>query len=139
MRSDPTHGHSGRVATTTRQLDRRERMALIIARDGPTCVWCARPFDTRLVRPTTEHLVPRIKGGPSWMENEVAACRRCNNERGHRSLGEFADECEGLGRSPDVTRVIAALEALQTAIAERGGQRRARPYIAGQLRRLRRR
>jgi hypothetical protein len=92
-----------------------------------------------LVRPTTEHLVPRIKGGPSWVENEVAACRRCNNERGHRTLGEFADECEGLGRSPDVTRVIAALEALQTAIAERGGQRRARPYIAGQLRRLRRR
>lgn len=114
-------------------------MAMIITRDGATCVWCTRAFDDRLVLPTTEHLVPRIKGGPSWIENEVAACKRCNNERGHRTLGEFADECEGLGRVPDVARIINALESLQGAIALRGGQRRARPYIAGQLRRLRRR
>ena len=112
---------------------------MIIERDGPTCVWCRRVFDERLVRPTTEHLVPRIKGGPSWLENEVAACRRCNNERGHRTLGEYADECEGLGRDPDVARIVRALHSLQAAIRERGGQRRARPYIATQLRRLQRR
>ena len=43
-----------------------------------------RPRLHRFVTPTTEHVVPRLKGGPSWPENEVAACRRCNSERGHR-------------------------------------------------------
>ena len=122
-----------------RQPNRRERMAMILKRDGDDCVWCRRRFDDRHVVPTTEHLVPRIKGGPSWVENEVAACKRCNNERGHRTLGEFADECEGLGRTPDVARITKVLESLQAAIASRGGQRRARPYVATQLRRLRRR
>ena len=113
-------------------------MATILDRDGATCVWCARPFDDRLVVPTTEHLVPRIKGGPSWVENEVAACRRCNGERGHRTLGEFLSECEGLGRAPDRERIVRSLRSLQEAIAVRGGQRRARPWIATQLRRLER-
>ncbi|MEY3030693.1 MAG: HNH endonuclease [Ilumatobacteraceae bacterium] len=111
-------------------------MDLILERDGASCVWCASPFDERLNTATTEHLVPRIKGGPSWIENEVAACRRCNSARGHRGLGEFADECEGLGREVDRERIVRCLNALSAAIAERGGQRRARPYIATQLRRL---
>ena len=38
--------------------------------------------------------------------------------------------------SADVDAVVGALLALQDAIAARGGQRRARPYIASQLRRL---
>jgi hypothetical protein len=54
-------------------------------------------------------------------------------------LGEYADECEGLGRDPDVDRIVRVLHSLQAAIGERGGQRRARPYIATQLRRLQRR
>ena len=111
-------------------------MEVILDRDGPTCVWCGSPFDERLNTATTEHLVPRIKGGPSWVENEVAACSRCNSARGHRGLGEFADECEGLGRTVDRERIIRCLNALTAAIVERGGQRRARPYIATQLRRL---
>lgn len=41
-----------------------------------------------------DHVIPCLKGGPAWPENEVA-------------------------------------------IAERGGQRRARPYLDAQLRRLR--
>ena len=37
---------------------------MILERDGNDCVWCRRAFDNHLVLPTTEHLVPRIKGGP---------------------------------------------------------------------------
>lgn len=114
-------------------------MALILERDGPTCVWCARMLDEGLVEATTEHVVPRIKGGPSWFENEVAACRRCNGRRGHRTPAEWADECEGSGWEPDRARLISVLRSLQSAIAERGGQRRARPYVASQLRRLEKR
>ena len=109
---------------------------LILERDGPTCVWCGRRF-AGLLRPTTEHLVPRVKGGPSWLENEVAACRRCNRERGHASLGEWADECERRSWPVDRARLVRGLEALDAAIAGRGGQRRARPWLAAQLRRLR--
>ena len=114
---------------------------MILDRDGPFCVWCSAPLDNSpggLNKPTTEHLVPRIKGGPSWLENELAACRRCNGERGHQGPAGWLQDCEGLGRSTRRDVVIAALERLQAAIAERGGQRRARPYIASQLRRLRR-
>ena len=121
-----------------RELDRRERMALILERDGARCVWCRRPLEVGLVRATTEHLVPRIKGGPSWIENELAACRRCNGERGHRTPGEWFDECVRRGWNPDRDAIVRALEALADAIERRGGQRRARPYVAAQLRRLRR-
>jgi 5-methylcytosine-specific restriction endonuclease McrA len=78
-------------------VNRAGRLRAAIERDGPTCVWCGRGF-ADLVPPTTEHLVPRAKGGPSWSENEVAACRRCNRERGHRSLAEWAEECRRLAR-----------------------------------------
>jgi hypothetical protein len=127
-------GRSGRT-----DLARAERLRVVLARDGAACVWCRRPVDTSLVRATTEHVVPRIKGGPSWLENELAACGRCNRERGHRSPAEWIEECERRGWEPDREAVVAALRALQAAIAERGGQRRARPYVAAQLRRLDRR
>jgi hypothetical protein len=110
----------------------------VVERDGATCMWCGREFGA-LVPPTTEHVVPRLKGGPSWLENEVAACRRCNSERGHRSPVEWLEECCRRGWRPDESRLARALGDLAAAIADRGGQRRARPYLAGQLRRLQRR
>lgn len=153
------------------QANRSQRLQLILQRDGPTCVWCGRRFEG-LVRPTTEHLVPRLKGGPSllvapqagprgpsdgasaalrqdrqsrpacstrpsWLENEVTACRRGNGQRSHASLGDWADECERRGWAVDRDRLVRTLEALGAAIAERGGQRRARPWLASQLRRFR--
>lgn len=117
---------------------RAERLRAVLERDGNACAWCGRSFD-RLVRPTTEHVVPRVKGGPSWLENEVAACRRCNADRGHRSPLDWLDECRRRGWEPDELRVARALDALAAAIAREGGQRRARPYLDAQLRRLRRR
>ena len=119
-------------------LDRAARLRVAVERDGPTCIWCAREFGEH-VEPSTEHVVPRVKGGPSWLENEVAACRRCNSERGHTAPVEWLEECDRRGWHPDEARLTAVLTTLATAIAERGGQRRARPYLDAQLRRLRRR
>ena len=112
-------------------------MRLILARDGDRCVWCGRALGG-LVPATREHLVPRVKGGPSWLENEVAACRRCNRERGHRTVAEWLEECERRGWAAERATVVRALESLQRAIGDRGGQRRARPYLVSQLRRLHR-
>jgi hypothetical protein len=121
-----------------RELNRAERLARILRRDGAVCVWCGRSIDTDLVRATTEHVVPRLKGGPSWIENEVAACARCNHRRKHTSPAEWLEHCE---REPDWAPrrqlIVEALERLDAAIVERGGQRRARQYVASQLRRLR--
>jgi 5-methylcytosine-specific restriction endonuclease McrA len=130
------------VSTARRPVDprpRRERLEAVLARDGARCVWCRRPFDAELVRPTVEHVVPRLKGGPAWIENELAACSRCNRLRGHRGPLEWLDDCERRGWRPDAEAVARSLRALDAAIAQRGGQRRARPYLAAQLRRLDRR
>lgn len=117
--------------------DRTRRRELLLERDGGTCVWCGRAFGS-LVRPTTEHVVPRVKGGPSWLENELLACRRCNGQRGHQAPVAWSEECVRRGWEPDVERLLRSLSGLQVAIAERGGQRRARPYLDRELRRLRR-
>ena len=119
-------------------MDRAARLRAAVDRDGATCVWCGRAF-TSLVPPTTEHVVPRVKGGPSWPENEVAACRRCNSERGHRGPVGWLEECLRRGWEPDEARLARALAHLLDAIAREGGQRRARPYLDAQLRRMRRR
>jgi hypothetical protein len=119
-------------------LDRAGRLRAAIERDGPDCIWCRRPL-TGPVRATTEHVVPRVKGGPSWLENEVAACGRCNGARGHTGPVEWLEECERRGWRPDEDRLSRALSALRAAIEREGGQRRARPYLDAQLRRLRRR
>ncbi|MGY2128116.1 HNH endonuclease [Blastococcus sp. SYSU DS0617] len=120
------------------QSARAVRLLAVLERDGPTCIWCGRRF-AALVVPTTEHVVPRVKGGPSRLENEVAACRRCNAERGHRGAVEWLEECLRRGWAPDEARLARSLAALAGAIAREGGQRRARPYLDAQLRRLRRR
>ena len=113
-------------------LPRAERMARILERDGGRCVWCSvalAPGDRLL---TFEHVVPRLKGGPAWAENEVPACRACNRARGHLAPSLFLERA----RAPRREVVERALISLRDAIAARGGQRRARPYLERELRRL---
>lgn len=116
-------------------LGRAARMERILARDGATCVWCSRDFD-RLVRPTTEHVIPRVKGGPSWLENEVAACSRCNRERGHATPVQWLDEVRARGRAPRPQVLEAALLRLAARIERDGGARRIRTTLAAELRKL---
>lgn len=119
-----------------RELPRAERLVRIMERDGAHCVWCRRPLAPGHRDASLEHLVPRLKGGPAWPENELCACRACNRRRGHLAPDVFLERCEGEGLEPDRAAVLASLGRLERAIAERGGQRRARPYLAAQLRRL---
>ena len=55
------------------------------------------------------------------------------------NVSGFCDECERRGWDPNPAAIVASLERLQQDIERRGGQRRARPYIQSQLRRLRNR
>lgn len=120
------------------QPGRAERLRLARERNGDTCIWCGIPFSDRTAA-TTDHVIPRVKGGPSWASNEVAACRRCNGERGHRAAVDWLEECERRGWRSDEGRLRRTIDALADEIRERGGQRRARPQLEAQLRRLRRR
>jgi hypothetical protein len=117
-------------------LPRAERLARILERDGSECVWCRRPLAVGDRNLSLEHLVPRLKGGPAWLENELVACRPCNRARGHKTPVAWMEDCEARGLEPNREVVARTLVALRDAIAERGGQRRARPYLDGQLRRL---
>lgn len=53
----------------------------VFKRDGYACRYCAND-DTPL---TVDHLVTWESGGPSTVENLVAACRKCNKTRGDLS------------------------------------------------------
>ena len=108
---------------------------MALDRDGPSCVWCSREFSDQ-VRPTREHVVPRAKGGPSIPENEVAACARCNRERGCASPVQWLDEVTGRGRTPRPEVIEASLRRLAAYIEERGGLRRIRRYLAVELRKI---
>lgn len=116
--------------------DRAARLAAAELEQDGRCFWCGRAF-SGMVAPTTDHLVPRTKGGPSWPENEVAACRRCNGARGHTAPVDWARTCERNGWPTDLDALRRRLDRLEAAIGTRGGARRARPYVRGQLRRLR--
>ncbi len=56
------------------------------ARQGGLCYWCEQPMlldvpanHSRAC--TADHLLFRAKGGRTRIDNIVAACRRCNNNR----------------------------------------------------------
>ena len=115
---------------------RADRLTHALLRDGERCVWCGRPLPVGHRDASLEHVVPKLKGGPAWPENEVAACKPCNRRRGHTAPDRWLAECEERGLEPDRERICERLLALDGAISRRGGQRKARPYLAGQLRRL---
>jgi 5-methylcytosine-specific restriction endonuclease McrA len=117
-------------------LPRAERVARVLERDGSKCVWCGRPLAVGDRELSIDHVVPRLKGGPAWAENEVPACASCNRRRGHAAPTAYLEACRARGLEPDAHAIAAALAALQAAVAARGGQRRARPYLERELRRL---
>jgi HNH endonuclease len=119
-----------------RNLPRAARLEHALRRDGERCVWCGRPLPVGHRDASLEHLIPRVKGGPAWPENEVAACKACNRARRNIAPTTWLATCEARGLETDAALVAERLRALARAIQERGGQRRARPYLDGQLRRI---
>ena len=53
----------------------------LFLRDGFQCQYCGARGDL-----TFDHVVPRARGGVTSWENVVAACSRCNLQKGARSL-----------------------------------------------------
>ena len=58
----------------------------IIWRDKNQCQYCANYFpDDKL---TMDHVVPKSRGGDNSWENLVAACMKCNQKKGSRTIKE---------------------------------------------------
>ena len=56
----------------------------VIKRDGHICQYCG----TRSGSMTTDHVLPRTRGGRDTWENLACACVACNNRKGNRTLSE---------------------------------------------------
>ena len=56
----------------------------ILRRDGYTCQYCRR----RGEKLTVDHVMPRSRGGQTTWVNVVAACLKCNLQKGNRTLEE---------------------------------------------------
>ncbi len=81
----------------------------LFARDGNLCMYCGKPFaEAQLTR---DHIVPKSRGGRDRWTNVVAACRRCNQFKGHRSLEEAGMELIALPYRPNQAEYLALVNS----------------------------
>lgn len=122
----------------TRQMSSEARLEHLLEVGGNQCAWCGYDLTRSNARPTRDHLVPKLKGGPTRLENEVASCGSCNQKRGHASPSQYVEECRrDRGLEPNVALVADQLDALQAAIEREGGMRKIRDYVARERTRVR--
>jgi len=75
-------------------IAKKRRRRLVWKKSDKTCFYCGvlmhfegKKNDNKM---TGEHLMPLSKGGTNARSNLVAACNKCNMQRGSRDLAEFA-------------------------------------------------
>jgi len=56
----------------------------VIRRDNNRCQYCG----SRTAPLTIDHIIPKSRGGEDTWENLVAACTKCNDRKGSRTLEE---------------------------------------------------
>lgn len=77
----------------------------LFRRDRNLCLYCGNEYqDGDLTR---DHVVPRSRGGRDTWDNVVAACKRCNHQKGHRLLGNTAIELLALPYVPNFAEYLA--------------------------------
>lgn len=113
-----------------RALDGGGRLEVLMEEQAGVCVWCGFDLSKPNARPTRDHVVPKIKGGPTRIENELASCGSCNAKRGHKSPSEFIEMCRNeRGLEPNVAHIAYRLDELNNMIDREGGLRKIRPYV----------
>lgn len=119
-----------------RALSGPDRLEVLLEEADHECVWCGFDLTKSQARPTRDHVVPRIKGGPTRIENELASCGSCNALRGHRAPSEFIDMCrEERGLEPNVALIANRLDELSAVIDREGGMRKIRQYVTRECQR----
>lgn len=64
-----------------RSTVKSEHLGFLIERDGNWCVYCSRPDPD-----TVDHVVPLRAGGSNQLDNLVASCYECNQDKGGYGL-----------------------------------------------------
>lgn len=73
---------------------------------GTPCPYCEKPMIIgTLRRPTREHKMPKHMGGTLNGSNRLIVCHPCNNDKGGKTLEQFAQELAAKG---DPRSVIVA-------------------------------
>ena len=81
----------------------------LFARDGHLCMYCGKQFAEYQL--TRDHILPKSRGGKdSWM-NVVAACRRCNQHKGHRTIEASGLELIATPYRPNQAEYLALLNS----------------------------
>lgn len=125
------------MSKTPRQLSPQDRTDELTRLSGGLCTWCGYDLTKSNARPSRDHLVPKIKGGPVRLENEVVACGSCNGKRGHTPPTAWIEECRNTrGVEPNVALVASQLAALIAAIEREGGMRKIRDYTVREHKRV---
>ncbi len=78
-----------KLARREARLNRHRKVRLnILAKSGFKCVYCGVGLDVRTM--TVDHVVPKSKGGSNRPANKVAACEKCNQLKGDKSVSKDA-------------------------------------------------
>ena len=77
------------MARDTRQLNPAQRMERLLELGQSRCAWCGYDLEKPNARPTRDHLVPKVKGGPTRLENEVVSCASCPGKRGSTPPSQY--------------------------------------------------
>jgi 5-methylcytosine-specific restriction endonuclease McrA len=98
----------GRVVGQQRSRPPLTNRALF-RRDRNLCLYCGGEFaDTELTR---DHVVPRSRGGRDVWDNVVAACKRCNHQKGDRLPQEAGVELLALPYAPNFAEYLALINS----------------------------
>jgi len=66
------------------------RRPILVAAIGSPCPYCGEPMNTPDRAPSRDHIKPVHHGGSlEDPANRVVVCRRCNQDKGSRSLRRF--------------------------------------------------
>jgi hypothetical protein len=127
------------MGNDSRQLSPAERFDRLLELGEGRCAWCGFDLSKPNARPVRELLVPKQKGGPPRLENEIATCSSCNQLRGGRvSPSQFIEQSRNeRGLEPNAKLIADQLDALDAAIAREGGMRKIRDYVSREARRAR--
>ncbi|MGK0498949.1 MAG: 5-methylcytosine-specific restriction endonuclease McrA [Oceanicoccus sp.] len=81
----------------------------LFERDNCQCLYCGKFFQPE--RLTRDHIMPSSRGGKDSWKNVVAACRRCNQYKGSRTLAEANMELLALPYRPNPAEYLALVNS----------------------------
>ena len=82
-------------------LYQKTQKGYVMERDGDRCRYCGKPAGKRR-KLTLDHVEPQARGGSDAPYNIVAACERCNAEKGDRPVAEFLASKGWLDKLPGI-------------------------------------